>query len=387
MGGRFSGNGTASSPHRSAAALFALAGVLAIFGIAQPHSRPRDLAIVAIADALVAAAARWLPWPRMPRLATLSIAVAGLVVLAFATWAFGGQATGTGPFFVLLFAWLGLHHPPWTALALLPLTAAAYVAPLLITHQAPEIVGSAVIFVPVTTAVAMVIAGRVGQLHRARAEVEEAGRWRAALMATLAHDVRSPLTSVTMALGVLDDPKLTDEQRNRFIGTALRQVDRVTRLASTLLDASRVEHGALRLERSAVPLREAAASAVSLLPASAGARVLIDEGLTVDADPQRLEQMLVNLIGNAARHGAAPIDVSAVVTDQAVQVVVRDHGPGVPEAIRDRLFDRFTGGGAAGSVGLGLWIVRELARAHGGDAYYEPADPGACFIISLPAAP
>ena len=88
----------------------------------------------------------------------------------------------------------------------------------------------------------------------------------------------------------------------------------------------------------------------------------IDPDLTVDADPERLEQILVNLIGNAARHGVPPIVVDAGAAGDRVDISVRDHGTGVPADRRDALFERYTSeSGAVDSVGLGLWIVRELA--------------------------
>ncbi|MEU0562416.1 ATP-binding protein [Dactylosporangium sp. NPDC006015] len=372
---------------RAAAGLFLLAGVLAVLGVAQPHSRGGDLLVVAVADFCIAAAAWWAPWRRLHPRATVALALAGLVVLAFSTWAFGGTAAGTGPFFVLLFAWVGLHHPPWIAYALSPLTAAAYIAPLIATHQPPEVVGSAVVFVPVVTAVAVLIAGRVRQWRRAQDEVAAAERWRASLMLTLAHDVRSPLTAVQGALELLDeDAGLPPEHRARLTAAALRQVARIARLASGLLDVGRVEDGRLKLDLRPVLVRAAVADAVLLTP-QADAVVDVEPGLTVVADPDRLEQMLVNLIGNAMRHGAAPICVSASASGGTTTIAVRDHGPGVPPDAVSALFSRYGGGAAPHSVGLGLWIVRELARAHDGDLTYEPAHPGACFVISLPARP
>jgi signal transduction histidine kinase len=366
----------------SASALFALAGVLAVAGAAAPESRARDLLLVAGADFAIAAAA----W-RMPVRWTIAIVVAGLVVLAFSTWAVGGVATGTGPFFVLLFAWVGLHFPPWTAVLLAPLTTAAYVVPLVVTDQPAAVISSAIVFVPVTTAVAEVIARRVRQLRRARDEVEAADRWRAALMVTLAHDVRAPLASVQMALEMLQEGTAKDgPDRHRLTANALRQTARINRLAGGLLDADRVEDGVLRLDRRTVHLRAAAESAARLTPATTTTVVEIDSDLTVDADPERLEQILVNLIGNAARHGSPPIVVVAGAAGDGVDISVRDHGAGVPADRREVLFERYTSeSDAVGSVGLGLWIVRELARAHGGDARYEPADPGARFVVSLPA--
>jgi signal transduction histidine kinase len=373
----------ASGAGRQAAALFLLAGMLAVAGIAAPHSRVRDLVVVAVADIAVAGAAWFVPWSRLHRLATVSIAVAGLVILAFSTWAFGGFATGTGPFFVLLFAWVGLHHPPWTAVALAPLTTASYVAPLLATGQPAPVVSSAIVFVPVTTAVAVLVARHVEQLRRAREHIAAAERWRASLMVTLAHDVRTPLTAVRAALEMLeDDDELSPGDRKTLTAAAQRQTARITRLASGLLDIDRVESGSLRLNLRDVPLRRAAEDAVSLVT-DAEVAVEIDPDLTARADPERLEQMLVNLTANALRHGRLPIVVSAAVTGDRLRVCVRDHGKGVSDPAA--LFTRFSGTQSdAGSVGLGLWIVRQLAQAHGGDAHYEPASPGASFVITLP---
>jgi signal transduction histidine kinase len=205
-------------------------------------------------------------------------------------------------------------------------------------------------------------------------------------MVTLAHDVRAPLTSVQMVLEMLaEDPPPDPDDRVRLTGSALRQTARITRLAGGLLDVGRIEHGTLRLDRRPVPLRAAAESAAALTPAAAVTVVEVPDGLTVEADPDRLEQILVNLVGNAARHGLAPIVIAATASGGVVNVTVRDHGGGVPPERRDQLFERYSGGGGD-SVGLGLWIVRELARAHGGDARYEPADPGARFVVALPAA-
>lgn len=370
---------------RPAAALFLLAGVLALAGMASPHSRAHDLAIIAGADFAIAAFAWLAPWDRLGRYGTLVLlAVPGLAVLAFSTLAVGGFASGTGPFFVLLYAWIGLHHSAPAIVALTPITATAYVWPLVATHQPPEVIASAVVFVPVTTAVGIVISRRVARLHRALAQVEAAERWRAALVATLAHDVRTPLTAVHGALCVLAEDDVDEATRVSFLALALRQTDRMARLAGGLLDVERVEHGLLRLDVRDVDLRHAVSEAAQYVP---GAPVEIDVGNVprIQADPERLEQILVNLIANAARHGRPPIVVTAESAGAQVRITVRDHGPGVPEAEAASLFTRFTSDDPTGrSVGLGLWIVRQLAEAHGGTAHYESARPGAGFVITLP---
>ncbi|WP_396134735.1 sensor histidine kinase [Cellulomonas sp. ATA003] len=114
------------------------------------------------------------------------------------------------------------------------------------------------------------------------------------------------------------------------------------------------------------------------------------------ADRDRFAQAVDNLLGNALRHGAAPVRLCARADGETVVVRVTDSGAGVPAAMVPRLFDRFATGARRGGTGLGLFIVRELARAHGGEAWYEPGggEPadgapgarGAAFAFSLPRA-
>src|SRR5205823_3600575 len=149
------------------------------------------------------------------------------------TWALGGASTGTGPFMVLVYAWLALHHPPWTVPASVPIALAAYVLPLAITHQPPDVLGGAIVLIPVAVAVGWVISTRVRDLQRAHTHISRTERWRAALMTTLAHDVRAPLSSVQMALEIMDEDAdaLSAVERHSLIGAALRQSGRIKRLA------------------------------------------------------------------------------------------------------------------------------------------------------------
>ena len=101
------------------------------------------------------------------------------------------------------------------------------------------------------------------------------------------------------------------------------------------------------------------------------------------ADRERLFQIVENLLLNAARHGQPPVRLQAVADDDQVRIIVRDSGPGVAETVRPRLFERFVTGRPGGS-GLGLYIVRELARAQGGDATYDADDNS--FVVTLPLA-
>jgi signal transduction histidine kinase len=370
---------------RQAAALFALGGLLALVSVSSPGAQVRPMVIIGVADLVVAAAAWWLPWDRWGRYSTLVLAFPALAIMGYSTYAIESLALGTGAFFVLSFAWLGLHHPPWCVLAVAPVATVAYVVPLALSGQPSEVVGSAVVLVPVMTVVGMIIARDVEQLHEANAEVRRAEQWRSSLMLTLAHDVRSPLTSVQGVLDLLKTNTLDADERLRFTEAALRQTARITRLASGLLDAERVERGRLRLDLADVPLREAVTSAVDYVGAGSIA-VDIGRDVRVEADPERLEQIVINLTSNALRHGDPPIVIAAGVEGSAVRLTVRDHGPGIPEADRPRLFEQFSAADRSReSVGLGLWIVRQLVEAHGGEVAYEPADPGARFVVTLQA--
>jgi signal transduction histidine kinase len=375
---------------RQAAALFALAGLLAIVGIGNQPDRAKELLTIAVADFVSAALAWWLPWRRWPRHFPLLLCLPAFLTLAFSTWAFGGFATGTGPFFVLLFAWLGLHFPLWGIAVMVPPAAVAYVVPLVVTHQPPVVISSAVVLLPIVAGVAALIANQVAHLREAREHIQQIERWRAALTAMLAHDVRSPLTSVQLALGTLRSAadRLSAPRREAIIAAALQQTARINRLAAGLLDLERVDiRGGLKLDRQQVRLRSATDAALGYLN-TADVIVKMSPDLVVPADPERLEQILVNLIANALRHGELPVVVSGERTGEVVRIQVRDHGDGVPEHEQPFLFSRFSSASRADStgesIGLGLWIVHELARAHGGNVSYEYAHPGARFTVTLP---
>ena len=373
---------------RQYAGLIALAAALALLGAANQPDRAVELLAIAAADESLAILAWAMPWDRWHRNFPALLALPALAVLAFSTWAFGGFAAGTGPFFVLVFAWLGLHFGPWVIAALTPPAVAAYVLPLVVTHQPPQVVGSVMVLIPTAVGLGLLMAGQAAYQRQAREVISRMERWRAALNATLAHDVRSPLTTVQIALETLqgNDESLPADQKQMLISAALRQTSRIRRLATSLLDAERVElRGDLRLERRWVPLRDAVDEVATHL--NTGDLVNdVQPGLLVYADTDRLEQILINLCSNSLRHGKAPISVAGEREEHGVRIEIRDHGPGVPEHVVPQLFTRFSEAGRnPGSVGLGLWIVRELARAHGGETHYEAAEPGARFVVTLPA--
>ncbi len=372
---------------RQAGWLFVLSGVLAFAAIPSEPDHVALLTLVGATDLVTAACARLLPWDRWAPAATSVLMLPGFAALGLSTWTFGGFAAGTGPFFVLIFAWLGLHQRPSVIIANAVPATVAYVVPLIAVGSSPRVLSSALVLVPVAVGIGLVIEAQVRHLGAERDRVARAEAWRSALLATVAHDVRSPLTTIQGTLMLLEDmDDLPAERRSSLIQAALRQTRRLTRLATGLLDLERVEQGRLRLDRRRVPVGEIAVEAASVVAKDSDVVVQVDPDLHVQADPERLEQVLVNLVANAIRHGQPPVVVTAEQAGDTVRIVVRDHGPGVPPDRRSALFERL-GGDAdhPDSVGLGLWIVRLLVEAHGGTVTYEPGEPGARFTVSLPA--
>jgi signal transduction histidine kinase len=365
-----------------AAALLLLAGALALLTIVNTPGNAHRLLIVAACDFGTALLTLLVPWRRTVTHAPAAIGVPAFAVLGLSTWSFGGTATGTGPFLVLLYAWSALHFPRWVLLAYIPPATASYVTPLILTHQPPEVVGSAFVLLPVALAVAFLIEAQARNLREDRERLARIEQWRSAMIGTLAHDVRGPLTTVQMALEELRDE--VPGTSAWMLDSALRQTTRLARLAENLLDRHRIDSdGHLRLDRQLVPARGLVESALSYVR-PAGIVTEIDDRLRIWVDPARFEQIIVNLVGNAAKYGCPPIVVGVSAGDTVDRLEVRDHGPGVPEALRPTLFSPFAGAGTD-SVGLGLWIVRQLAEAHGGRAVAEARTPGVAMVVTFRA--
>lgn len=215
-------------------------------------------------------------------------------------------------------------------------------------------------------------------------EVARIDHLRARLVDSLAHDMRSPLVAVSGALQALD-PSQPLEVQQQLVGLARRQAQRLTRLATGMLDLARLDRGHLDLQVRPTVLAEVVADVVAALDPKDGEVVVdVPEDLVLAVDPDRLDQVLFNLIGNGLRHGRPPVEVGASQAGSATHLTVCDHGSGVPEERREALFDAFTTS-ASGGVGLGLWLVRALVEAHGGDVSYRTGeDGGATFDLRLP---
>lgn len=234
--------------------------------------------------------------------------------------------------------------------------------------------------------VGLLVRDLVAQRRATAAALREAERLeesRTRLIAMLAHDVRAPIASARTAFDTVlaAGDRIAAAQRAEVLEAGRRQSDRALMLARDLLDLARVETGTLTVDRVDVDVATVVARVLDVLPATA--RVVVDlDHAVLRADPDRLEQVLFNLIDNAVKYGAEPIEVAARRDGQEVVLSVRDHGPGVPDEVE--LFTPFSHAGE-GSVGLGMWIVQHLVDAMGGTVAHEPATPGARFVVRLPA--
>ncbi len=317
---------------------------------------------------------------------TVAAGTVMLVLLAATSWFFDGYASGVGPLYILVFVWFGLHCRARGLLVAVPVATIGYAGSLLLADAPMRRVLSVLVLVPIATLVALLIAEHVRVQRALRHDLELRERWRGALMATLAHDVRSPLSSVTGAIEILQDDEALDPVYRPLLASAMRQTRRVLQLAIGLLEVERVEHGRLLLDRTRVPVATLGGHVAELTQPDAVV-VDVDPGLEVLVDAQRVEQVLYNLVNNALRHGRPPVVLSAREVGDGIEIAVEDQGAGVPEADVPFLFDRFSNADhSPHSVGLGLWIVRTLVTAHDGEVRYEAPRGGARFVVVLPGA-
>jgi PAS domain S-box-containing protein len=238
---------------------------------------------------------------------------------------------------------------------------------------------------------------------------ERLERSRAELVSTVAHELRSPLTSVKGFTATLLNKwgRFTDDQKRVMLETVNADADRVTRLITELLDVSRIESGRMEVHRQLVDLPDRARRIIAGRVAAGDAedrfRLEVRRGLPetwLDAD--KIDQILSNLVENAVRHGAGIVTIvveparmdgeaalpPAVGLDvpDAAAVSVRDQGEGISPEVAPRVFRRFWRGKRRGGTGLGLYIVKGLVEAHGGTiGVWGAPGGGAEFRFIVPA--
>jgi signal transduction histidine kinase len=205
-------------------------------------------------------------------------------------------------------------------------------------------------------------------------------------VAIASHELRTPATSIYGALTTLVHRlELPQATRDELVTMAYEQSDRMRRLIEQLLDLSRLDARAVRVVPRPIVLSSVLGEIVSgVVPQGPPVDLDVAPDLAAVADPLALERIVTNLLTNAVRHGAPPIRVSALRKDASLRVFVEDSGSGVPEDLRDRLFDRFSRADAGIGSGLGLAIGRAYARAMGGELFYRDGAPGARFELIIP---
>jgi two-component system sensor histidine kinase KdpD len=252
------------------------------------------------------------------------------------------------------------------------------------------------------------VAGLATAVDRLRLEAEaresriaaQVGRTRSGFLSAVTHNLRTPLASIKAASSTLRAPdlELDAADRTELLDTIYDETDRLERLVTNILELSRIRAGALEVHRQPVDLRDLAQAAIRRLrPLARAHRVRLDMPLElgdVEVDIEMIEQVFGNLLENALRFAppGSEILVSArsVPDPPGVRVCVADHGPGVPDTERERIFDEFARVDArpdSTGTGLGLAIVHALVTAHDGRVWCEETPGGgATFVFVIPSS-
>jgi PAS domain S-box-containing protein len=233
----------------------------------------------------------------------------------------------------------------------------------------------------------LTVAERTAELQGANEQLQELLELKDRFVAVVSHELRTPLTSISGFSLTMERfwDSLPDGQKRDFVEIIGRQSQRLSRLVSDLLTVSRLTSGTYTLNETRFQLRVAVDNVLRELGVEA--QVDVDGALYVNADEDAIAHILVNLLTNAQKYGQPPFAISARADVDNVELRVADSGPGVETSFVPRLFDEYSRSeeGQSGA-GLGLAIVRWLAEAHAGSAWYEANQPtGAVFAVRLPA--
>ncbi len=315
----------------------------------------------------------------------------------------GGRPEGDGPIEPHLPGWLPFGPPSWqrgvglvVVLVLLFVAVAAGAWPVVrrltrrlqALRSGVEIFGSGALHHRVEVSGRDEVAAVARSFNDAASRIEALVRSHQSLLANASHELRSPLARMKLAVSMLEDATSAQRERlKREIDTNIRELDA---LVEEVLLASRLDALQALEQHERVDLLAMAAEQASAVDA-----VVEGESLTVAGDERLLRRALRNLLENARRYGGSDVRVTVGRTssaaDRRAEIRVCDRGPGVPEAMRTRIFEPFyrLPGHAeqAGGVGLGLSLVKQIAERHAGSVRCEArAGGGSCFVIELPLA-
>jgi signal transduction histidine kinase len=388
---------------RLAAMFYAGSGLLGLALLPLPAPGADGAAVAAVyATAVVIGIAVWLaPWERWPRPASLAIVPPAFALIALRN-AYGGQDLQLyGVFFVVAFVWIGMAHPPRTSVAMAPLAAAAYILPLSILPGGIEAgLPSAALTIPVCLLVGEGLAWGMSRLEgielalrqeRDRTEqLRELDEMKDRFLSAVSHELLTPITICRGHLEVLDEAA-GDQDLRGIRGMLVEELDIMGRVVEDLTTLARADDAAF-LKVESLPLDRfmtcVAAKAGTILPGRVLLQPAAAPSKTLRADPQRLAQALVNLLQNAARHarGLEPVRLGVRPEPASWCFEVADEGGGLKPGDEQAVFEPFSTGGSRDSgTGLGLWIVRGIARAHGGECgVVNQPGRGATFWIRIP---
>lgn len=220
--------------------------------------------------------------------------------------------------------------------------------------------------------------------------VRRSDELKTSLLRAVSHDLRTPLTAIIAAGAALDSPSVTAEERHELSDVVVDEGRRLSRLVENLLDVSRLESGAAEPHREPVDLVDLLAAArESIGQYGEQVRLALDDDLPpLRADPTQLERAFANLLENAVVHGEGrPVLVRSRLVGPRLVVRVVDRGPGIPENLRERIFEPFyraPGAASGAGSGLGLAIARGFIEANGGEVEVESLPgQGSSFVVTF----
>jgi len=223
---------------------------------------------------------------------------------------------------------------------------------------------------------------------------KEIEKMKSEFVSIVSHDLRSPLTSVKGYASMLLNysERLTEDKKKEFLEIIINEIDRLVRLIKSLLDLGKIESGKFEIQKMEFDMKPFIKNVVATYRSSEehNIKVSIPEKFPIiKGDPDQLEQVLYNLVGNAIKYSpeGGVVEIGAVVEDKKLTIYVQDQGIGIPEEEIDGVFDKFKrvrGGRKIVGTGLGLFITKNIIDAHGGTIRVESSEgKGSRFSFSL----
>jgi signal transduction histidine kinase len=231
------------------------------------------------------------------------------------------------------------------------------------------------------------------ELQASAADLAAANEAMREFVAVASHELRTPTTVVKGFASTMQThwDAIAEGDRREYMGAILRSADHLAHLIDDLLTVSKIDSGVIETHPERVIVLEEVHQTLEDLGRNGEFQVSMSPEIAVHADPEHVRRILRNYVENAWCYGAPPFTVEARPAGDRVEVRVIDDGDGLPDAFVTRAFEKFAQaqspmGNDRKGTGLGLSIVLGLARAGGGDAWYEPRPKGSCFAVSLPSA-